>query len=110
MKKRANILLALGLSSALCFSLASVIQTNAGAEGEGTFSLDGELEESYDVGERLNLPKGTFTVDGKNYEAVTTLYNGYCGGFGNAQNGRPVHVGIYVYTDGASGRIYLHGR
>lgn len=74
MKKRANILLALGLSSALCFSLASVIQTNAGAEGEGTFSLDGELEESYDVGERLNLPKGTFTVDGKNYEAVTTLY------------------------------------
>ena len=75
MKKRANILLALGLSSALCFSLASVIQTNAGAEGEGTFSLDGELEESYDVGERLNLPKGTFTVDGKNYEAVTTLYN-----------------------------------
>lgn len=75
MKKRANILLAIGLSSALCFSLASVIQTNAGAEGEGTFSLDGELEESYDVGERLNLPKGTFTVDGKNYEAVTTLYN-----------------------------------
>lgn len=74
MKKRENILLALGLSSALCFSLASVIQTNAGAEGEGTFSLDGELEESYDVGERLNLPKGTFTVDGKNYEAVTTLY------------------------------------
>ena len=67
--------MALGLSSALCFSLASVIQTNAGAEGEGTFSLDGELEESYDVGERLNLPKGTFTVDGKNYEAVTTLYN-----------------------------------
>lgn len=66
--------MALGLSSALCFSLASVIQTNAGAEGEGTFSLDGELEESYDVGERLNLPKGTFTVDGKNYEAVTTLY------------------------------------
>lgn len=74
MKKRANILLTLGLSSALCFSLASVIQTNAGAEGEGTFSLDGELEENYDLGERLNIPKGTFTVDGKNYEAVTTLY------------------------------------